>query len=127
MGELPRPFLSLPTVLLPAGWDVRSAGMALTKGEGDCGTAYVDYGTREPGGATHLKLVENVEDPSSVIPPTGESITLSGEVEAVASVGADGWVTVAWVRGGLGISLASDVVTREELIALATAMVAANP
>jgi hypothetical protein len=122
-GVLPKPFISFPMQALPAGWGVRAGGMSLKAQHGDCGTATLEFGKPEPDGETLLKLTESVEGPAGVVALNGAPVDVGGV--AVQTSSSDGWLSVAWADADLGVQLSSPVLTLEELVALAKAMVAA--
>lgn len=127
-GATPPPFLSVPVAALHGKLELRSFG-ATGFDDSRCDLAEVHY-RFESGpmnSQSFLAVREDFREPSSVFSsPSSDPVDIGG-IEARLGDANDGGRSVAWVAGGVGVEVRSTVLTDEELVAFAKAMVAANP
>ncbi|MGE3074612.1 MAG: LuxR C-terminal-related transcriptional regulator [Dehalococcoidia bacterium] len=130
LGELfPAPFWKLATQV--SGHDVFPAEFGVSVyPDGMCGTAsaaLAEPAPNSPGpGPILVRIRQEAHSIGWVFPGAGEEVDLGGGFTGELGDADAGGRSIAWATGEVGIEVQSEVLTDDELIEFARAMVAAN-
>ncbi|MBA4181720.1 MAG: hypothetical protein C0506_14115 [Anaerolinea sp.] len=118
-------FIAIPPAARPAGFEIGVIGVSAAR-DGTCGSAKVVlWATPDRAADTReIEVNESIENPASLLLSPVLNESLAGGTPAYTGIDDKGYLTLAWMQGSLGMQVASNFLTIDELRSFANAIVA---
>jgi DNA-binding CsgD family transcriptional regulator len=123
-GAAPAGFISLPAAAIPSGFAVNGGGTAAK--DGTCGSVKLSL-TPLPLNAAdtrYIEVNESLENPTSLFLSPNPDHVMADGTPAYSGIDDKGLLALSWMEGPLGMQVASNYLTIDELLAFSNAIVA---